>query len=246
MFADDERHSSHTPSRRAFLSQAAVAGIALGVAPGTMSAALRRLEGSHAAADLNQPDVSTPDGALRELAAGNRRFVSGKLTAPHRDAQRRQATAGKQNPFAAVLSCADSRVPVEIIFDKGIGDLFPVRVAGNVATPELIASLEYGTAVLGCKAILVLGHSDCGAVAATMKGEAVPGQISVLYQRIAPAVDVANGSLPAAIEANVRNQEHLLTRSPLLADLAKGGKLKVVGGVYDLAAGTVKMLSGAA
>jgi carbonic anhydrase len=79
-----------------------------------------------------------------------------------------------------------------------------------------------------------------------MKGEAVPGQISVLYQRIAPAVDVANGSLPAAIEANVRNQEHLLTRSPLLADLAKGGKLKVVGGVYDLAAGTVKMLSGAA
>ena len=96
----------------------------------------------------------------------------------------RDRTAEKQQPFAALLSCADSRVPVEIIFDQSIGELFVTRVAGNIATPEIIASLEYGAAVLGIKVILVLGHAGCGAVKAAIQAKAVPGQISALFPHL--------------------------------------------------------------
>ena len=111
-----------------------------------------------------------------------------------------------QEPFAAVLSCADSRVPVELVFDQSIGHLFVVRVAGNVATPDTIASLEYSAAVLGVKAILALGHTNCGAVKATMAGKAVPGQISTLYQYIHPAIAGAKGDLTTASRQNATLQ----------------------------------------
>jgi carbonic anhydrase len=146
---------------------------------------------------------ATPQAALDALVAGNKRYVAAKMTiSGHELERRREATEGAQHPFAAVLSCADSRVPVELVFDQSIGQLFVVRVAGNVATPELIASLEYGAAVLGTKAILVLGHQNCGAVAATIAGRAVPGQISALYAPIRPAVDRAGPNLDATIRAN--------------------------------------------
>ena len=121
--------------------------------------------------------------------AGNERFVAGKMTSFDHDlAILKEGTVEKQEPFAAVLSCADSRVPVELIFDQSIGHLFVARVAGNMVTPEIIGSLEYGVAVLGVKAVLVLGHVKCGAVSAAMKGQEVPGQISVLYQHMMPAI----------------------------------------------------------
>ena len=120
---------------------------------------------------------------------GNQRYVSGQLQSLDEDLSILKAkTAEKQEPFAAILSCADSRVPVEFVFDQSIGQLFVVRVAGNVASPEITASLEYGVAVLGTKVLVVLGHGNCGAVKATIEGKAVPGQISALYAPIRPAV----------------------------------------------------------
>ena len=132
----------------------------------------------------------TADAALEELLAGNKRFTSGRMTALDEDLKiLKQKTADQQEPFAAVLSCADSRVPVEFIFDQSIGHIFVSRVAGNVITPEIIASLEYGAAVLGTKVILVMGHANCGAVKAAMQGKAAPGQITALYRHFQPALD---------------------------------------------------------
>jgi carbonic anhydrase len=155
----------------------------------------------------------------------------------------KEKTASSQAPFAGLLSCADSRVPVELIFDQTIGKLFVTRVAGNIATADLIASLEYGAAVLGTKAIMVLGHSNCGAVKATIDGKAVPGQISTLYRSIRPAVDQAGPNLEAAIKANAKIQAGLLrSSSPVLAELIGKGQLKIVAAYYDLATGAVTML----
>ena len=154
-----------------------------------------------------RPDQLSPDAALQTLLDGNKRFVDKRLTSFDEDlAILKQNTVEKQEPFAAVLSCADSRVPVELVFDQSIGHLFVVRVAGNVATSEIIASLEYGAAVLGTKVILVLGHGSCGAVKATIDGKAVPGQISQLYAPIRPAIEAAGNNLDAAIKANARMQ----------------------------------------
>jgi carbonic anhydrase len=148
-----------------------------------------------------------------------------------------------QEPFAAVLSCADSRVPVELVFDQSIGHVFVVRVAGNVATPDTIASLEYGAAVLGVKALVVLGHTNCGAVKATIAGKAVPGQISTLYQYIHPAIAGANGDLTTASRQNAMLQASILRdTSPVLADLVKQKKLGIRAAMYDVGSGKVTML----
>lgn len=130
------------------------------------------------------------------LMEGNERFVAGKLTSFAYDLKiLKDGTVEKQEPFAAGLSCADSRVPVELVFDQSIGHLFVARVAGNMMTPEIIASLEYGVAVLGVKAILVMGHAKCGAISAAMKGQEVPGQISTLYQHMMPAIKDIHGDV---------------------------------------------------
>lgn len=187
---------------------------------------------------------SDADAALRELLAGNKRFVSRRRRADEEDLSiLRQNTAEKQEPFAALLSCADSRVPVEIIFDQSIGHLFVTRVAGNIASPEIIASLEYGVAVLGVKVIVVLGHGSCGAVKAAIQGKAAPGQISVLYSRIQPAVDQAGSNLEAAIKANAKIQSALLEKaSTVISSSIKEKKLKVAAAYYDLAGGNVTLL----
>jgi len=175
---------------------------------------------------------------------GNQRYVTGTMTAHKHDLEVLHAKAAeKQQPFAAVLSCADSRVPVELVFDQTIVHLFVCRIAGNVTTPEIIASLEYGAAVLGTTAILVLGHSNCGAVAATIKGEAVPGQISALYPRIRPAVDQAGPNLEAATRANAGIHAALLREaSPVIAGLLKENKITVVAGYYDVTNGSVTLV----
>jgi carbonic anhydrase len=184
------------------------------------------------------------DAALKELMDGNERFRAGKLTACSHDLDiLKQKTIDKQEPFAAVLSCADSRVPIELVFDQSIGHVFVTRIAGNIATSEIIASLEYGAGVLGTKVILVIGHSGCGAVKATMQGKEVPGQISALFPHIRRAVDEAGGSLETATKANAKIQAAQLRQgSTLIGGMAKEGKLKVVAAYYDVGTGAVSLL----
>jgi carbonic anhydrase len=222
-------------NRRTFL-HSAVSGAAIGVA-------------ARAGIELGVPAMLeaqtnlTPDAALRELLAGNERFAANQLTSVAHDLEvLKEHTADKQEPFAAVLACADSRVPVELIFDQTIGHIFVARVAGNMVTPEIIATLEYGVAVLGVKVLLVLGHTSCGAVKAAMKSDTVPGQISVLYKHLRPAVEKSGGNLDKAIGLNAQHQVELLrTSSTVVRDALKGGKVKVVSGVYDLASGKVSV-----
>jgi carbonic anhydrase len=185
-----------------------------------------------------------PDTAMDRLMEGNRRFVAGRLDSFAEDlAILKQNNIASQEPFAAVLSCADSRVPVELVFDQSIGHVFVTRVAGNVCTPEIIASLEYGAAVLGTTVIIVLGHSGCGAVKATMAGKAVPGQISALYAPIRQAVERAGQDLEATIKANAQIQADLLrTASPVLAELMQQKKLNVAAAYYDIGSGRVDLL----
>jgi carbonic anhydrase len=186
----------------------------------------------------------SPDDALKALMDGNRRFVERRLTSFQEDMDMlRQNTAEKQEPFASVLACADSRMPVELVFDQSIGHVFVNRVAGNIATSEIIASVEYGAAVLGTSVFMVLGHGNCGAIKATIAAKAVPGQISSLYSYLRPAVNQANGDLDSAIAANARIQAQLLRESStVVAGLVKDGKIKVVAAVYDLASGKVNLL----
>jgi|SRR5712671_1722414 carbonic anhydrase len=219
-------------SRRVFFREIAAGAAAAGFAGLTL--------------DLTASAQTTlsPDAALQQLIDGNRRFAEGHMTSFEEDLSVLKAkTAEKQEPFAAVLSCADSRVPVELIFDQSIGHLFVARVAGNIATSAMIASLEYGVAVLGTKAIIVLGHANCGAVKASIEAKAVPGQISALYPYIRPAVDQAGADLDAAIKANAKIQAALLRQSsPVFAEQIKQNQLKIVAGYYDLASGAVTVL----
>jgi carbonic anhydrase len=186
----------------------------------------------------------TPERALSLLVEGNQRFVAQNLVSFKEDLDILKAHSEEhQEPFAAVLSCADSRVPVELVFDQSIGHLFVVRVAGNVATPDTIASLEYGAAVLGVKAILALGHTNCGAVKATIAGKAVPGQISTLYQFIHPAIAGAKGDPTTASRQNAKLQASVLSEtSPVLAELVKEKKLAIRAAMYDVGNGKVTMI----
>ncbi len=183
------------------------------------------------------------EAAIRELMAGNERFVTGNVTSFAEDLKILKAkTANKQEPFASVLACADSRMPVELVFDQTIGHIFVTRVAGNMVTPEIIASLEYGVAVLGIKAILVMGHSNCGAISAAVQGKEVPGQISVLYQHLMPAIAGAKGDIPLAVKMNAAYQAKLLAESStVIAKAIKDDGVKVVSGSYDLATGRVTL-----
>ena len=229
-----DRHV-HGSGRRQFLRKA-VSSVALGV----VSQAGIELTASK---DISAQGNLNPDSALQELIAGNQRFAANRLSSIDHDlAILKEHTVEKQKPFAGVLSCADSRVPVELVFDQTIGHIFVTRVAGNIVTPEIVASLEYGVAVLGIKALVVLGHSSCGAVKAAMKADNVPGQISTLYLQLHRAVEESGGNVDKAIEANSKIQAQLLrATSPVIRDALKGGTLKVESGVYDLATGKVSL-----
>jgi len=187
------------------------------------------------------------------LRDGNARFVGGKPNYPHQSAARRTELAEKgQKPFATVLSCSDSRVPVELLFDQGLGDLFVVRVAGNVADTDEIGTIEYSVEHLGAPLLVVMGHTKCGAVTAVTEGGKLPGSIPKLVDNIqkpAKQVKVSNPGknakeiLPQVIEANVwQSIDDLLTKSKIVHELAKSGKLKVVGALYDLDSGEVSFL----
>jgi carbonic anhydrase len=217
---------AHEWTRRQFVARLAAAGV---VAGGGVPA-------------LAQSQM-TGEAAIRELLAGNERYMAGTITSFPEDLKiLKEKTVLKQEPFAAVLSCADSRVPVEILFDQTIGHLFVTRVAGNVVTPEIMASLEYGVAALGVKAILVMGHTNCGAVAAAVTAKEVPGQISVLYQHLMPGIRGAKGDAALAVKMNAAYQAQVLRESStVIAKAIKDGQLKVISGSYDLGIGKVTL-----
>ncbi|NJM45204.1 MAG: carbonic anhydrase [Alkalinema sp. RU_4_3] len=196
--------------------------------------------------DLARAEARSPDGALQKLLDGNARFVGQRRLYPDQSLARVLAVAQTQQPFAALLSCADSRVSPEILFDTGIGDLFDVRLAGNVVTPESLGSLEYAVVALQTKLIVVLGHERCGAVTAAVAQETLPGEIGSLVAAIAPAILGLHGGdlLEQAVVANIRYQVGLLkTKSPVLAECLRRGALQIVGARYDLDTGRVTILS---
>ena len=223
----DRRQFLQAVFSSAILGSAAHAGLDLALAP-----------------TLHAQTTLTPDEALRELLAGNQRFATNHLNSiTHNLTIMKERTVNKQEPFAAVLACADSRIPVELVFDQTIGHIFVTRVAGNVVTPEIVASLEFGVAVLGIKTILVMGHTNCGAVRAAMTTDTVPGQISVLYQRIYPAIEKSGGNIDKAIHANAKIQAELLrASSTVIRETTKSGTLRVESAVYDLATGKVGLV----
>lgn len=195
--------------------------------------------------------AATPDEALAMLSEGNARYVADQSREREFTA-RRAATALGQAPFAAILGCADSRIAPELAFDQKPGDLFVVRVAGNFVTDDGLGSLEFGSAVLGTKLIMVLGHTGCGAVKATVEavqaGNQLPGHIAGLVTAMKPGIEPvvkAGGEdlVPRATIANVKyNVERLQKASPILAGLIAKQQLRVVGGVYDLATGKVSLV----
>ncbi len=188
----------------------------------------------------------SPDTALEMLKQGNNRFVqSQKVDRDHN--QQVTETTGGQYPFAVVLSCIDSRVPAEIVFDQGIGDIFSVRVAGNVVNEDVLGSIEYGCKVAGSKVLVVMGHSKCGAVTSACKGVEL-GNITPLLAKIKPAVQAIEPkgtvSDPDKIEeVAVKNVElsieQIRKESPILADMEKNGEIKIVGASYSVATGAV-------
>jgi carbonic anhydrase len=233
-------------SRRTFLGSglAAAGGVLIAEA---LPAGARTLERGPRAAP------TTAAAALRRLQAGNQRFVSGKAMGPGRYNARRAELAEGQAPFAIVLGCSDSRVPPEIVFDQGLGDLFLVRVAGNTAAdPIVIGSIEYAATILGSILLMVLGHDDCGAVKAAVdvatKGKSLPGDLNSVAQPILPAVEAvrsepADAIVDAAIQENVRKTVAGLGAVPLLADLVAKNKLMIVGAEYRLKSGRVDLIN---
>lgn len=184
----------------------------------------------------------TPEEALRRLKAGNARFVADDLKEATPPSRQRLTTASKQKPIAVILTCADSRATPEFIFDKGIGALFVVRVAGNVGGPEVYASMEYAAGVLKTPLIVVLGHSKCGAVDAVIKGKDLPSENLKSLARLVKTGDAVE-DLDAAVRNNVlAHTEQITLRSPLLKDMASSGRIAIVPAVYDLKSGAVTWL----
>jgi carbonic anhydrase len=196
-------------------------------------------------------NMISPEASLKRLMDGNARYVGG-VARRHDFKHEREALAGGQNPYAAILSCADSRIAPEYAFDSGRGDLFVCRLAGNFANDDSVASLEYGVAVLGVPLILVLGHDACGAIDATIKSlkddKPLPGHLPSLVNALAPAVKAVSGKggdvLGNAIRQNViDNVAKLKAANPILSAAVEQNKLKVVGGIYRLKDGRVDMIA---
>jgi carbonic anhydrase len=192
--------------------------------------------------------IIAPAEAIARLKDGNSRYTNGNLQHPGQTTERRAELAKSQHPFAIIVSCSDSRVPPEIVFDQGIGDLFIRRVAGNVINDESLGSIEYAVDHLGVRLILVLGHQRCGAVQAAKetiaaKGKAF-GHIESLVTAIKPAVEATvNGDLDATIKANVKHVVDALRAStPILKPKVDADELKVVGATYSLDTGFVSFL----
>jgi carbonic anhydrase len=227
--------SNRNLNRRTLL-QGALATVALAAVPRALHAS---------------PNAIPPSAALERLMAGNTRYLENKMDCKDFSAGR-AARAVAQYPVAAILSCADSRVAPEFIFDQDPGQLFVCRVAGNYMNVDILASLEYGVTVLGAPLVMVLGHSNCGAVKAVIQnekdGKALPGHLQMLLDAVSPGVAEAIRQGPTdlldhAIEANVRhNAERLRRANPVIAKAVEEKRVEVVGAVYQLATGQVRLL----
>ncbi len=188
-----------------------------------------------------------PKQALEMLLSGNSRYVSGNAVRPHQDTARRTELAAGQKPFAIVLTCSDSRVAPEILFDQGLGDIFVVRTAGNIADDVALGSIEYAAEHLGSRLIVVLGHQKCGAVTAAVQGGDAQGHIASIIRAIQPAVSAVKGQEGDAI-LNATIQHVRLTVSqiaacpPIIDTMATKGQLQVVGALYALDKGTVTLI----
>lgn len=194
----------------------------------------------------------TPDDVLRLLKQGNQRFVSGTVTSRDHSEQVRDAASG-QFPKAVILSCVDSRIPVEDVFDRGIGDVFVARVAGNFENTDILGSMEFATKVSGAKLVLVMGHEDCGAIKAAIDGAKL-GNITAMLKNIKPAVDALSGYkgdktsanpefVHLVAEKNVRlTMDRIRERSPILKGMEKEGQIKIAGALYDMKTGKIAFL----
>jgi carbonic anhydrase len=191
--------------------------------------------------------VVSPDDALARLVEGNRRFVSGTTTHPDQSVGRRTEVAGGQQPFAIVLACSDSRVPPELIFDQGLGDLFVIRNAGNLLDDHVIGSIEYAVEHLHPPLVVVLGHTKCGAVSAAVAGGEVPGHLKSIVESLEPAVAMAKkepgDTVDNAVSINARLSAAALARmAPIVGEAVTAGHIKVVAARYDIATGQVEFL----
>ncbi len=190
----------------------------------------------------------SPDESIRQLKLGNLRFVEGKSIKPRQNFERIKEVSTGQKPFATIVGCSDSRVPNEIIFDQGLGDLFIVRTAGQVSSYASWGSIEFAEEVLGTKLIVVLGHTACGAVNAAVNLPEVPGHIVTLINAIKPAVEKAKSTQPqdlidASVRENIKMQVNQLKElEPVLAKRVREGSIKIVGALYHLETGKVEFL----
>ncbi|MDO1449882.1 carbonic anhydrase [Rhodocytophaga aerolata] len=196
---------------------------------------------------MSKAQSISPDESLQRLKEGNKRFIEGKSARPRQDPATIRNLSKGQQPFAIIMGCSDSRVPSEIIFDQGLGDLFIVRTAGQVPAQASFGSIEFADRVLGAKLIVVLGHTSCGAVAAAVNVPEVPGHIVHLINEIKPAALNTKGKpgdhVTNAIYENVRLQvQKLRELEPVLAQDVKAGKIKIVGAIYHLEDGRVEFL----
>jgi carbonic anhydrase len=236
--------SGHLPGR---ISRRQVLGL-FGAA--AASAALPGMAFARTKAPPKPQNAVTADQALELLRQGNQRYVSG-VSKRHDFTHEREALVGGQNPYAAILSCADSRIAPEYAFDSARGDLFVGRVAGNFLTDEMIASFEYAAAVLKTPLFVVLGHDSCGAVSATIKSLAenstLPGHLPSLVTNLAPAVQGAKGRPGDAVDNAIRenvalNVAKLRSATPIMSDLVSAGKIRVIGALYHLKDGKVEFV----
>ncbi|MFC3502517.1 carbonic anhydrase [Micromonospora krabiensis] len=198
-----------------------------------------------------EPAPVTPAEALRRLLRGNHRFVTGHSRHPHQSLADLHELAAAQHPFAVTIGCADSRVPPELLFDQGLGDLFDNRVAGNIVDDLLLGSVEFAVEEFGSPLVVVLGHERCGAISATIDairgGGTAPGHIGTIVDSLRPVVEpvlhLPGDPVENAVRANVRAQvRSLLARSPIIAEKVHEGALRVVGARYDLDTGRVTQL----
>lgn len=186
----------------------------------------------------------TPEQALKNLKDGNQRFIQGNCQDARKSAQRRAEVARGQKPVAVIVGCSDSRVPPELIFDQGLGDIFIIRLAGNIVDGAALGSIEYAVDHLGTPLVVVLGHQDCGAIKATVQGGEAHGHITILVETLKPAVEKAKGQpgdlLDNAIRANVQLiTEQLKSADPIMSAAVKAGKVKIVGAHYNMNTGVV-------
>jgi carbonic anhydrase len=205
--------------------------------------------GPQVATETPRPEVTDPDEALDRLVQGNRRFVDGHMQHPDQDPDHRLRVSQGQEPFAVILTCSDSRLPPEVLFDQGLGDLFVVRVAGNIVDAAVLGSVEYAVDHLGTPLVMVIGHQRCGAVEATLESiqhHSPPhGSVAALVTAITPAVATAEqrpgNLLNNTVRANAQMSRDAITASPELTGPLRGGELKVLAAYYNLDDGTVSV-----